>query len=115
MVFDALGSSGAMSVHARWNSAISVARLVIWSIDKMRGSDSRRGTSSEKTAPMCWSYQVNVRPSLLQISASMPVKRVEPRYREHRSSCSWSSTKRKYEPYDDTLLTAVDPSSRWIR
>jgi hypothetical protein len=38
--------SGAMSVHARWNSAISVARLVICSSDKMRGSDSRRGTSS---------------------------------------------------------------------
>jgi len=29
MVFDALGSRGAMSAHAKWNSAISVARLAI--------------------------------------------------------------------------------------
>jgi hypothetical protein len=49
------------------------------------------------------------------MSASMPLKRVEPRYLEQRSSCSWSSTNRKYEPYEETLLTAVDPSSRCSR
>ena len=34
IVFDALGSSGAMSVQARWNSAISVARLAICWVDE---------------------------------------------------------------------------------
>ena len=46
IVFEALGSAGAISVQARWNSAISVARLAIWSLVSTRGNESLRGTSS---------------------------------------------------------------------
>ena len=45
----------------------------------------------------------------------MPAKRVVSSNDAHRRRRSWSSTNKKYDPYDDTLHTKVLVSSRCTR
>ena len=113
IVFEPPGMRGARSVQARWNSAISRPRFSIRSTVSTRGSDvAARHVVVEhrphRAVVPGEDRRAARRSRTVHTSASMPAKRVPSSSVAQRCSRSWSSTNRKYEPYDDTLQTSVD-------